>query len=414
MWRIVQGLGGGALLSTSQAILFESFPREEYGIATALFGIGVMVGPTLGPTLGGWITDTWSWPWVFYINLPFGAFAVMMTLAFIRDSRFARRIEAVDWLGLALLATGIGALQTMLERGERQDWFASAEIVALAAGSVIALIWFVWHELHTEHPVIDLRILRSRQLAAGTAMGFVLGMCLFGTVFLLPVFLQSLQGFTANQTGLVILPGALASAFTMATMARTSGRYDPRISITAGVLVYVFSMWQWSHFTTQSGQADLFWPLIIRGAGLGLIFVPLTNLALTDLPMEQIPAGTGLFNLMRQLGGSVGIAISATQLSRFTTENRAVLATHVSRFDEGTRERLASMVQFLVSHGQSSVTAEAKAIAMLSGQVTRQAMMLSFSHLFLAFGLVFLIALPLLSFMHWRRGGGPGGGGAAH
>ena len=409
-WRVIQGLGGGALLSTSQAILFESFPREEYGVATAMFGMGVMVGPTLGPTLGGWITDTWSWPWVFYINLPFGMFALLMTLAFIRDSKFARRIEAVDWVGLGLLAVGIGALQTLLERGERQDWFASAEIVLLTATSAVALIWFVWHELHTEHPVIDLRILRNPQLAAGTAMGFVLGMCLFGTVFLLPVYLQAMQSFTANQTGMVILPGALASAFVMAIMGRHAGKFDPRWSITAGIAIYTFSMWQWSQFTTLSGQGDFFWPLIIRGAGLGLVFVPLTNLALTGLPMEQIPAGTGLFNLMRQLGGSVGIAISATQLSRITTENRAVLATHVSLWDTGTRERLESMVRFLVSHGQSAVTAETKAIAMMNGQVTKQAMMLAFEQLFLAFGLVFLLSLPLLLFMHWKKGASAGGG----
>lgn len=413
IWRIVQGLGGGALLSTSQAILYESFPPQEYGIATAMFGMGVMVGPTLGPTLGGWITDTWSWPWVFYINLPFGLFALLMTLTYIKDSRFAQKIGAVDWLGLFLLATGIGTLQTFLERGERLDWFASQEIVLLSAASLVSLVWFVWHELHTEHPVIDLRILGGRQLASGVAMGFLLGMCLYATVFVLPVYLQSIQGFTANQTGMVILPGALASAFTMAIMGRSAGKFDPRIAIFIGIGVFTFSMWQWSHFTTQSGMNDFFWPLIIRGVGLGLVFVPLTNLSMQGLPMSRIPAGTAMFNLMRQLGGSVGIALSATFVSRFTAENRAALALHLSRYDEVTRERIAALTQLLLRQGAPASIVDTKAIAMLQGQVAKQASMIAFEHIFLLFGLIFLLGSPLLIFMRWKRGG-PSVGGAAH
>ena len=320
----------------------------------------------------------------------------------------------MDWLGLGLLAVGIGTLQTLLERGERQDWFASREIVLLAAASVISLVSFVWHELHTAQPVIDLRILRDPQLRPGVIMGLVLGMCLYGTVFLLPVYLQTMQGFTANQTGLVILPGALATAFVMAIIGRIGNRLDPRLLIAAGVLIYVSAMWQWSQFTTLSGYDDFFWPLIVRGFGLGLVFVPLTNLTLSDLPMTQMAAGTGLFNLMRQLGGSVGIAISATQLARFTAENRAVLAQHVSLFDAGTRERLAGMARFFESQGQNPAVAEHRAIAMLNLQVTKQATMLAFEHLFLLFGLVFLVTLPLLATMRWRRDAARRAGSAAH
>src|SRR5256886_12350889 len=249
-WRIIQGLGGGALLSTSQAILYEEFPREEYGTAMAIFGVGVMVGPTLGPTVGGWITDTFGWPWIFYINIPFGMLALALTLSFINDSRHQEKVSKVDYLGLGLLAVGIGSLQTMLERGERLSWFESGEVTTLAIVSAVCLVGFIWHELTTEYPVVDLRILKSRQLSVGVVFGMTLGICLYATIFVLPVYLQSLQGFTAEQTGFVILPGALASAFTMAVMGRTAGKFDGRLSIVAGVGLFALSMWKHARLTT--------------------------------------------------------------------------------------------------------------------------------------------------------------------
>src|SRR5437899_7869639 len=412
-WRIVQGLGGGALLSTAQASLYEEFPRSEYGTAMAIFGVGVMVGPTLGPTLGGYITDAFGWPWIFYINIPFGMLALALTLSFINDSRHQEKAEKVDYLGLAVLAIGIGTLQTMLERGERLSWFESREVTTLAVISVVSLVSFIWHELTTEHPVVDLRILKSRQLAVGVVFGMTLGICLYATIFVLPVYLQSLQGFTAEQTGFVILPGALASAFTMAVMGRTAGKFDGRLSIVAGVGLFALSMWKHAHFTTDSGMPDFFWPLIFRGVGLGLIFVPLTNLALADLPMSKIPNGTGLFNLMRQLGGSVGIALSATLLQRFTAIHRADLAAHVTPFAEATRERLAQVTQALIARGELPAIAQTKAIGFLNGVVTRQATMLSFEQPFLLFGTLCVLSLPLLLLMH-RNKGAPGAGAAAH
>ncbi|TMQ68132.1 MAG: DHA2 family efflux MFS transporter permease subunit [Candidatus Eisenbacteria bacterium] len=412
-WRILQGIGGGALLSTSQAVLFEVFPRSEYGTAMAIFGMGVMVGPTLGPTFGGWITDTLSWPWIFYINLPFGALAFMLTLTYLRDSRFAQRVQRVDWLGLFLLAAGIGALQTMLEHGERNDWFSSREIVALAALSGTALVSFVLHELRTDHPVIDLRILKNLSFAAGVTFAGALGACLYATVFVLPVYLQQLQGFSANQTGLVILPGALASAFTMAFVGRLQERVSPRLLVSLGACLFTLAMWQWSHFTTLSGGRDFFWPLIVRGVGLGLVFVPLTNLAISGLSMDRIPAGTGLFNLTRQLGGSIGIALSATLLPRFTTQARAVLADHVTRSSQVAWERLTATTQSMIARGTPPGLAETKALRVIDLAVTRQATMLAFTKIFLLFGFAFLIALPLLLFMK-RRSGAAAGGSVAH
>jgi DHA2 family multidrug resistance protein len=412
IWRIIQGLGGGALLSTSQAILYEEFPREEYGTAMAIFGVGVMVGPTLGPTFGGYITDAFGWPWIFYINLPFGALALALTLTFIQDSLHQQRAEAVDYLGLVLLALGVGTLQTMLERGERLDWFESREVTTLGLVSVSSLVLFVWRELTTEHPVVDLRILRSRQLATGVLFGSTLGVCLYATIFVLPVYLQNIRGFTAEQTGFVILPGALASALVMASMGRFQGRFDGRYSILVGVSLFALSMWKHAHFTTESGMSDFFWPLIFRGMGLGLIFVPLTNLALADLPMSKIHNGTGLFNLMRQLGGSVGIALSATLLQRFTAVHRADLIANVTQFAPAARARLGGIEATLLATGTPAALAESKAIKVLDGLVTRQAMMLSFEQLFLLFGLCFVLSLPLLLLMHQAKG--PAGQAAAH
>jgi DHA2 family multidrug resistance protein len=411
-WRIVQGLGGGALLSTSQAILYEEFPREEYGTAMAIFGVGVMVGPTLGPTLGGYITDAFGWPWIFYINIPFGMLALALTMSFIQDSEHQEKAERVDYVGLLLLAAGIGALQTMLERGERFGWYDSKLVSVLGVVSATSLIGFVWHELRTAHPVVDLRILKSRQLASGVTFGFLLGVALYATVFVLPVYLQNLQNFTAKQTGFVILPGALAAAMTMAFMARLQDKFDARLSIVVGAALFSVSMWQHAHFTTDSGMRDFLWPLVWRGVGLGLIFVPLANLALADLPLSRMPNGTGLYNLMRQLGGSVGIALSATLLTRFATIHRADLMASVTQYSAATQERLVLLERGLLAKGVAPGLVETKAVAILDGMVTRQALMLSFEQLFLLFGAAFVFALPLLLLM--RKNKSATGGAMAH
>ncbi len=409
LWRIVQGVGGGALLSTSQAILYEVFPASEYGQAMAIFGVGVMVGPTLGPTLGGYITDTFSWPWIFYINLPIGGLGLMMALAYVRDSRFAQKVGDTDWLGLALLAIGVGSLQLMLERGERLDWFASRQVVAFAILAVTGLATFIWHELTTAHPIIDLRIFSNRQFATGAVLGLVLGVCLYATVFVLPVYLQTLQHFSANQTGLVILPGAIASAVTMAVMARRIDRQDGRIVAACGAALFAVAMLLWSRFTTISGYDDFWWPLILRGVALGLVFIPLNNLAMLELPLARIAPATGLYNLMRQLGGSIGIALSASLVARFSAESRAGLAEKVSMYNPVTADRIEGVTRWLRSHGDIEPVARAKAVGMLAGGVQRQALMLAFEKIFLLFGLLFLIAIPLIMTLRWRRGQVRGG-----
>ena len=408
--RVLQGIGGGALISTAQAILFDVFPMHERGKAMAIFGMGVMVGPTLGPTLGGWITDNYSWPWIFYINLPLGILAAIMTWRYVPEP--AHEVNGrtpVDWIGLGLLIMGIGALQILLERGEAHDWFDSREIVVEAIIAGVAIIAFIWHELVTEHPVVDLRILKNRQLFAGTAFGLVLGFGLYASVFALPVFLQTDLGYSAWDTGLVILPGAIASAITMAIVGRLSNRVDNRLMIFLGVLLFMYAMWLHYHFTLDIGMHDLFWPMIFRGVGLGLIFVPLSQLAAADLKSSQLAQGTGLFNLSRQLGGSFGIAVAATLLTRFAEQGREALRAHLEAGDAVTRGWMASVTSGMMSSSGSIGEAQGKALAVLDFTLRRQASVVSFEKVFLVMGIAFIFTMPLLLLFKKGRMGKAGG-----
>jgi len=411
--RVVQGIGGGALISTAQAILFDVFPVEERATGQAIFGMSVMVGPTLGPTLGGWITDNYSWPWIFYINIPLGILAGLLTWRLVPEPAHhaGHETETVDWWGLAFLILGIGALQVMLERGESKDWFESREIVTEGILAAIGLIGFVWHELRTEHPIVDLRILKNRQLAVGVTFAVLLGFALYSSVFALPVFLQNVLGFTAWDTGKVILPGAIASAVAMAMMGRLAPRVDARILITIGVLMFLTSMWMHYHFTVDTGMHDLLLPMVLRGFGIGLVFVPLTGATVADLKPGQIPQGTGLFNLSRQLGGSFGIAVTATLLSRFTDHARNALASHLAASDAATRGWLDAVTGSMQRFGGSMAEAQLKASAVLGLKLAQQASVFAFEKVFLIMGLSFTAVLPLLLLF---RTGRARGGGMAH
>ncbi len=411
--RVIQGIGGGALISTAQAILFDVFPLHERGKAMAIFGMGVMVGPTLGPTLGGWITDNYSWPWIFYINIPLGIAAAMLTWRYVPEPEHANeRSNTVDWLGLVLLIAGIGALQIMLERGESKGWFDATEIRIEALVAAISLVGFVWHELRVEHPVVDLRILGNRQLAAGVVFGLILGFALYSSVFALPVFLQSHLGYTAWDTGKVILPGALASAVTMAVTGRITGRMDARYLITLGVGLFAWSMWLHYHFTLDIGMGDTVFPMILRGVGLGLIFVPLTQVAVADLRPQQLAQGTGLFNLSRQLGGSFGIAVTATLLTRFTEQSREALRAHLNPAEPATAGWLNGVTSRMLQLGGSLQEAQTRAFELLNLKLYQQASVIAFEKVFLIMGALFVLALPLL--LAFRTGRTQGGAGAAH
>lgn len=411
-FRIVQGVGGGALLSTAQATLFESFPPEEVGIGQAIFGVGVMVGPTIGPTLGGWIIDNYQWPWIFYINVPLGILAAILVLTYVRNAAHQERSRTVDVAGIALLATCIGSLQWMLERGERNDWFESRFIVTLLVVSIASAVLLVWRELTAKEPVIDFRVLKSRQLTAGVLIAAMLGLALYGSVFVLPIFLQQLHGMTAWQTGKIILPGALASAVTMGIVGRNANRLDARLTVTAGSLLFLLSMWMLSRLTLGAGANDMFWPLIWRGTGLGLIFVPLTNATMADLKTERLAQGTGMFNLTRQLGGSLGIAVMATLLGRFAAQHRVALVSHLASGDAASMARLSALAQGMVAKGASLAVAKQQALALLDAQVMAQANVLAFSRIYLLCGLLLCAALPLL--FVFKTGKGRGAMGPMH
>ena len=327
-------------------------------------------------------------------------------------SHAVERTDRVDWLGLGLLILGVGALQIMLERGEAHDWFASREIVLEGVLAVVGVVSFMWQELtDPDHPVVDLRVLRDRQLAAGVIFGAILGFALYASVFALPVFLQTLLGYTAWDTGRVILPGALASAVTMALAGKFANRIDARASITVGVLLFLWAMWMHYHFTTEIGMHDLFWPMILRGVGLGLIFVPLTNAAVATLSPARIPQGTGLFNLSRQLGGSMGIAVTATLIRHYSEQSRTALAAHVTDSGTTVRNWMAGTTHMFQHMGQTANEAAQHALALMDHLVGRQASVLAFEKIFLLMGITFTAALPLLLLF---RTGKVMGGGSAH
>ena len=412
LWRVIQGVGGGALLSTAQATLFEAFPPEEVGIGQAMFGVGVMVGPTVGPTLGGYIVDNFNWPWIFYINVPLGIMAAMMVYTYVHDAAHQKRAQTVDYLGIILLAVAVGSLQWMLERGERYDWFESRFVTTLCVVSVSSFIGLFWRELTAKEPVINFRVLKSRQLAAGVSIASMLGLALYGSIFVLPIFLQGLHGMTANQTGMIILPGAIASAVTMAFVGRNANRLDARVTVAIGAGLFFWSMFILSRLTIDADAHDMFWPLILRGVGLGLIFVPLTNASMAELKVSELAQGTGMFNLTRQLGGSLGIAIMATLLTRFTKQSQAVLTEHVTTMDPVSLGRLDAITRGLMGRGTNPIVAHQQALAVMQRQIQAQASVLSFSKIYLLSGALLLASLPLLFL--FKTGKGRGSMGPAH
>jgi DHA2 family multidrug resistance protein len=408
IFRFIQGAGGGAMLSTSQAILVETFPPEELGLANGLFGLGVVVGPTVGPTLGGWITDSYSWRWIFYVNLPIGVLAVLMALAFLPESKEERKVTAVDWAGIGLLVLGIGSLQIVLERGESEDWFSTQYITVLTVTAILALGGFIWRELTAEHPIVNLRVLKDRSLAVGTLFTFIMGFGLYASVFIFPVFAQNLLGFTAMQTGLILLPGSLATAVMMPVVGKLLQRgVPPQLMNALGFISFFGFTYLLSHSTLSSGRGDFFWPLILRGVGLGLLFVPLTTLALSGLRGKDIAQGAGLTNMMRQLGGSFGIALVTTYIQLHSWTHRTALLSHVSMYDPAVRERIAAVTGGLMSKGSDFYQAQQQAYGALEGAVVQQTFLLTYMDAFRVVGIFFLFCIPLLLLFKRRRGPAP-------
>ena len=397
--RILQGLLGGGLLPKAQAIMFESVPKAYQGLAQGVFGIVVLAGPALGPTLGGLLTDSLGWRWIFFINVPFGVLTVLMALTWMepdpRGASLQRRQRRVDWTGIGLLAVGLGGLQLVLEQGHQYDWWADPGIRQLTLLVVVVLPLFVVWELRRPDPAVDLRVLRHRSLAAGSLFSLVLGMGLYGTIFVVPIFAQSVLGYTATQTGLLMLPGALASAVTMAVLGKTSSRFDPRVLITLGALLMVATMASLAGIGPDTGEHSLFWPLIFRGVTTVMMFLPLSLATLGPLPLEAVGAGSGFYNLTRQLGGTFGIAVLTVVLDHQRAVHRAVLVEHLSGTNPLVQERLAGVQAWLIGES-SGGRFDDQGLALLSLQVDRQAALLAFGDVFRVVGLVFLLAIPLV------------------
>jgi len=396
-WRIVQGLGGGALLATSQTILIESFPPSKQGVGQAIFGVGAMIGPSLGPTLGGWLTEALSWHWIFLVNVPIGLLAAALCATQLVDpEHLVRRRDApVDWPGMALLAVGVGSLQTLLERGNREDWFASSEIRLLAVVAGVGLVGLVYRELTTENPVIDLRVLRRRSLAIGCMLGALLGVGLYGSIFLFPLFSQTLLSWSAWDSGLAILPSSIATACVMGFVGRLVWWTGPRIPFVLGMAVMLAALVGMSHWTLASGWDQIIGPQVLRGLAMGCMFVPLSTATLRSLPGPEVAKGAGLYNLFRQLGGSLGIAVLTTVLHQRTDFHRVGLAAQVGPLDANASQALTSISHGLALQGADPETARTLATAVLGRLIDAQASAEAFSDAYAFIGVLFVVMLPL-------------------
>ena len=396
VWRVVQGLGGGALLATSQAILMETFPAGRQGMAQALFGVGTMVGPSLGPTLGGFITDHWSWHWIFLINVPLGLVAAALCATQLRDPPYlrAQRSPVVDWPGIALIVVSIGALQWLLQRGHKDDWFASPKIVLLAAVTVLGLVALVIRELRTDHPVVDLRVLRQRPLVVGCFLGAITTAGLYGCIFLFPVYTQSLLGWPAWNSGLAVLPSSITTAVVMLVAGRLVYRVGPRRMIRTGICVMIAGLYGMHAWSLQSGWDQLFVPQILRGLAMGMMMVPLSLATLRSIAPQDVPKAAGLFNLCRQLGGSLGISVLSTLLDQRSDVHRAALASGVSTLEPATVSGLAKLATSLQYAGLSPEAAQGAATAVLSRSLEAHALIASFQDAYLVLIALFVLALP--------------------
>lgn len=395
--RALQGIGGGVIMTVAQAILRETFPPKEQGIAMGLFGMGVVLAPAFGPTLGGWLTDKYSWPWIFYINVPIGIINYMLVQRFVHDPHYlVREKGSVDWAGLALMITGLGALQLMLEEGSSHDWFESAFIVRLLLTGAVGLGLFVWHELRTSRPAVDLRIMKNVGFSSANALNGVLGMALMGSVFLLPLFMQNILRFNAMQAGEALMPRSLAMAVLMPIAGRAYNRIGPRILVTAGLLCSALSFVQLAHMTVDTGFWDLFWPQVLQGAGFSLIFVALTTAAFATIERPKVTAASGLYNVMRTVAGSIGVALAASKLTSISAANHARLAERASMSNPAAVQWVQQATAGMMRTGVDAFTARMRALRLLDLTITRQSVVLALNEVFVLIAILFFLSLPMV------------------
>ena len=399
-FRFIQGMGGGALLVTAQTIITESYPKEKRSMAQAFYGMGVIVGPTLGPPLGGYIIDNFSWPYIFYINVPLGIIATLLTLSFVRSPKYSQKQSAkeVDWFGMIFLIMFIGSLQFVLEHGQQDDWFDDSLILGLSILSAFGLLFFIWRELVYDKPIVNLRVLKDKNLQVGVVMSFILGFGLFGSTFIIPIYTQSILGWTATDAGLLLLPSSIMTGIMMPFIGKMIQNGVPqKYMVAVGLSIFFgFCFWMYSLMTNDTGSEHMFWPLILRGVGLGLLFVPVMTLSLSTLHGKSIGEGAAFTGMMRQLGGSFGIALITTFIARDTQKHRVDLVANLdpSKFD--VQQRVQQLQMSFQAKGFSPNEALAKAHQILDMSVMKQATVLSYMDVFLYLGVVFLLCVPFV------------------
>jgi DHA2 family multidrug resistance protein len=395
--RLVQGAGGGALQPLSQAIIQESFPSDKKGLGMAMFALGVVVAPVIGPTLGGWLTDTLSWRWAFYINLPVGALAMFMVGRYVEDPPYIQEAKPgrLDKVGLGMLAIGLGLMQIVLDRGQENDWFGATWIRVAVPVMIVMLISFCVYQFFARNPLVDLRVFKNRNFAVGCVLIFMFGASIYSVITLLPLFYQSLMGYTATASGLVVSPRGIGAVAVMPVVGFLSSRIDNRKIIATGFLVFASCSLLLGRIYLQISPYSMLFPIMLSGAGLGMIFVPLATTTLGGLPNEQVGNASGLFNLLRNIGGSVGIAVANTILARHEQLHRTELSYHLSSGADTLQDQLRHMTRFLESK-VAAPTALSKTLALAQQNLTHQAQLWSYIDNFRYVSLLCFACVPIV------------------
>ena len=405
VFRVIQGLGAGALQPTEQAILRQTFPPAEQGMAMAVFGMAVVLGPAFGPTLGGYIVDNYPWPWIFFINLPVGAMSILMVTRFVHEPEDVRAVQHaqaerqrknVDWSGIGLLIVGLGTMQYVLEEGNRNDWFASNEIKVMTLLALVSLAALVIRELSARFPAVDFSLFKDRVFTSGTLIGAVMFAMLMTVTFLLPLYMQTMLGFSATQSGLALMPRSLTMLVVMPIVGRLYNKVSPRAVVAFGIVLFAYTAWLMGHYTLDTSARGIVNVLILQGIAFSCLFIPLTTMALSTIARHRLPDATGLNSLLRQVGGSVGLAIFATLLTRYSIRMRDAMLSSVTMGRPEVMARVQGLQQMLMSRGLDPAAAQNGALRMIDLQVRRQAMMLSFEKIFMLTGICFLCVLPLV------------------
>jgi DHA2 family multidrug resistance protein len=404
-FRLLQGATGGAMQPISQAVLLEAFPPHERGKAMGFWGLGIVVAPILGPVLGGWLTDTYSWRWVFYINLPVGIVSLVMTKLYVFDPAYLRKeTNRIDYWGIGLLALWVGSLQLALDLGQERDWFSSLFITTLIVLAVGGLIAFLVREWVAREPVVDLRVFKVRTYSTGVFLMTTLGFVMYGSLVLLPIMLQTLLGYPSLQAGIAMAPRGLGSLIGMPMVGLMIGRIDPRKMVAGGLIAGAATLFWLAQLNLAAGYWDIFWPQFFQGLGLSALFVPLTTISMDPIPRDRMGNATSLFNLMRNLGGSIGIATTGTLLARKQQEYINIMGAHVTPYSQAARGALEAARGGFIASGSDAFTATQRAYGAVFGAVQRQAAMVAFVDVFRLLGIIFLLLLPLVLLMRRPRG----------